>query len=248
MLYTLYTSDCTPAHHSNTIFKFANDTTVVGLISGGEGDTTYPDEVERLTVWCGENNLLLNTSKTKEVIIDFRRNKTDISQLYISRNCVEKVSDFCFLGFHIEEDLTWVVNTFELLKKAQQRLHFLRVLRKSNISQKLLVSFYWSSIESIFMYCICVWYSSCTGAQRKTLQRVIKTAQKIVGCPLPTLEELHSSRCLKKAQNIIKDTSHLGHLLFELLPSGRRYRLIKRKTNRFKNSFYPTGGTTHNAA
>lgn len=31
----LYTYDCTPSHPSNTIIKFANGTTVVGLISGG---------------------------------------------------------------------------------------------------------------------------------------------------------------------------------------------------------------------
>ncbi len=34
LLYTLYTYDCIPAHHSNTIIKSADDTTVVGLISG----------------------------------------------------------------------------------------------------------------------------------------------------------------------------------------------------------------------
>ncbi|KAK3514944.1 hypothetical protein QTP86_020859, partial [Hemibagrus guttatus] len=112
-------------------------------------------------------------------------------------------------------------DTSELLKKAQQRLHFLRVLRKNNITQRLLVSFYRCSIESLLTYCICVWYTSCTVAQRKALQRVINTAQKIIGCPLLTLEELHSSSCLKKAQHIIKDTSHPGHHLLELLPSGR---------------------------
>ena len=66
---------------------------------------------------------------------------------------------------------------------------------------------------------------------------VIKTAQ-VVNCPLPTLEELHSSRCLKKAKNIIKDISHTEHPLFELLLSGRWYRIIKTKTNRLKNIFY----------
>ncbi|MCJ8733028.1 hypothetical protein PDJAM_G00218310, partial [Pangasius djambal] len=74
------------------------------------------------------------------------------------------------------------------------------------------------------------------------------TAQKIVGCPLPTLENLHSSRCLKKAQNIVKDTSHPGHSLFELLPSGRRHRLINARTNRLKHSFYPIAITALNAA
>lgn len=34
-LYILYTHECTPAHHINIIVKFADDTTVVGLISRG---------------------------------------------------------------------------------------------------------------------------------------------------------------------------------------------------------------------
>ncbi|KAL0194752.1 hypothetical protein M9458_008324, partial [Cirrhinus mrigala] len=119
-------------------------------------DTTYRDEVERLTAWCGQNNLSVNTSKTKEVIIDFRRKKTYISQLYISGDGVERVPDFCFLGVNVEEHLTWGMNTSELLKKAQQRLHFLRVLRKNNITQRLLIFFYLCSIESILTYCICV--------------------------------------------------------------------------------------------
>ncbi|KAI7804208.1 putative RNA-directed DNA polymerase from mobile element jockey-like [Triplophysa rosa] len=49
LLYTLYTHDCTPTHSSNTIIKFADDTTVVGLISGGD-DSAYRDEVEQLSV------------------------------------------------------------------------------------------------------------------------------------------------------------------------------------------------------
>uniref|UniRef100_A0A671LVB9 RNA helicase n=1 Tax=Sinocyclocheilus anshuiensis TaxID=1608454 RepID=A0A671LVB9_9TELE len=63
-------------------------------------------------------------------------------------------------------------------------------------------------------------------------------AQKVIGCPLPSMEELHSSRCLLKAQKILKDPSHPGHSLFELLPSGRRYRVLKTRTNRLRNSFY----------
>ncbi|XP_039623718.1 neuronal growth regulator 1-like [Polypterus senegalus] len=58
----------------------------------------------------------------------------------------ERVPDFRFLGVHIMEDLSWGVNTAELAKKAQQRLNFLR------IPQKLPVSFYHCSIESILCY------------------------------------------------------------------------------------------------
>ena len=46
---------------------------------------------------------------------------------------VERVSDFRFLGIHIQQHLTWTINTKALMKKAQQRLYFLRILRKNNL-------------------------------------------------------------------------------------------------------------------
>ncbi len=136
-------------------------------------------------------------------------------------------------------------------KKAHQRLYFLRILRKNKLTQfkiknKLLVSFYRCTIESILTYCICVWFSSCTVAERKALQRVVNTAQKIIGCPLPSLEDRYSSHCLRKAHNILRDPSHPGHTHFELLPSGRCYRIMKTRTNRLKNSFYPRAITALN--
>ena len=70
----------------------------------------------------------------------------------ISRNCVERVAAFKFLGITIKEDLTWSANTTALVKKVQQRLYFLRLLKKNNLSEKLLVSFYCSSTDSILTY------------------------------------------------------------------------------------------------
>ncbi len=168
--------------------------------------------------------------------------------LLIDGACVERVSEFRFLGVHLRDDLTWNTNTTATIKKAQQRLYFLRVLRNNHLPQRLLVAFYRSSIESILTYCLCVWYSSCTAADRKALQRVVSTAQKITSCPLPSLEELFSCRCVKKAKNIIRDPCHPGHTQFELLPSGRRYRALYSRTNRLKDSFYPKAICTLNLA
>lgn len=55
----------TPAHSTNTIIKFADDTTVVGLIHNGD-ESACRDEVCRLTDWCSTNNLALNIPKTKK--------------------------------------------------------------------------------------------------------------------------------------------------------------------------------------
>ena len=135
--------------------------------------------------------------------------------------------------------VSWSANISAVVKKAQQQLHFLRVLRRNNLEEKLLVTFYRSTIESVLAYAITVWYAGSTAADRKRLQRVIRSAERITGCPLPSLDDISSSRCLSRAERIIRDHSHPGHHLFSLLPSGRRYRCIKSRTNRLKNSFFP---------
>lgn len=47
---------------------------MVGLISGND-ETHYREEVQHLTQWCSDNNVVFNTRKTREVIVDHRRSK-----------------------------------------------------------------------------------------------------------------------------------------------------------------------------
>ncbi|KAI3369607.1 hypothetical protein L3Q82_025325, partial [Scortum barcoo] len=113
-LYSLFTHDCRPMYGSNSITKFADDITVIGLISDND-ESHYRAEVEHLATWCADNNLLLNTSKTKELIVDFK-----------------------------EENLSWTANTSSLIKKAHQpiSLFFLRTLKKNHLSTAILGNFY----------------------------------------------------------------------------------------------------------
>ncbi len=48
LLYSLYTHDCTATYRSNVIVKFADDTTVIGLITDND-ETAYREEVSTLT-------------------------------------------------------------------------------------------------------------------------------------------------------------------------------------------------------
>ena len=61
-------------HASNSIIKFADDTTVVCLITNND-ETAYREEVRALGVWCQDNNPTLNVNKTKEIIVDFRNSR-----------------------------------------------------------------------------------------------------------------------------------------------------------------------------
>ncbi|KAI5087807.1 gastrula zinc finger protein XlCGF28.1-like [Silurus meridionalis] len=138
--------------HSNHI-KFADDTTVVGLISKND-ESAYREEVQRLTAWCRANNLSLNINKTKEMVVDFRRTQSDHSPLIIDGSSVEIIKSTKFLGVYLVDNLTWPLNTSSITKKAQQRLYFLRTLRKAHLPHPIQTMFYRGTIESILSSCI----------------------------------------------------------------------------------------------
>src|SRR4029434_6775011 len=130
----------------------------------------------------------------------------------------------------------------ETVKKAQQRLHFLRVLGRNNLECKLMVAFYRTTIEIVLTYC----NAAALRQTREPSKGSSSEPQKIPGCSLPSLESIARSRYLSRANNILKDSSHQGHHLFTLLPSGRRYRSFRARTTRLKNSFFPTAIRTLN--
>ncbi|XP_077990622.1 uncharacterized protein LOC144444944 [Glandiceps talaboti] len=238
MLYSLVTHDCASSASDSLIFKFADDTSIVGLIQY-DNETAYRDQVDRIVGWCADNNLELNVDKTKEIIVDFRKKRMYHTPLNIHGKEVEIVDTFKFLGSLISEDLKWEKNVDHIVKKAQQRLFFLRRLKSFGVSQAILKKFYRAVVESVLTFSITVWYGNTTHKDRAKLNRIVRTASRIIGIGLPSLESLFNSRVTRKTKSVIKDINHPAHTLFELLPSGTRYRSIKTKTNRFKNSFYP---------
>ena len=236
LLFSLYTNDCTSGDPSVQLLKFADDTTIIGLIRDGD-ESAYRREVEHLALWCSRYNLELNSLKTVEMIVDFRRSPPSLPPLTILNSTVSAVESFRFLGSTISQNLKWEPNINTVLKKAQQRMYFLRQLRKYNLPQELLIQFYTAVIESVLCSSITVWFGSATKLDRNRLQRTVRSAERIIGADLPTIQDLYTSRARKRAGKIIADPSHPGHNLFQLLPSGRRYRSLHTKTTRHRISF-----------
>ncbi|KAL3063828.1 hypothetical protein OYC64_000198 [Pagothenia borchgrevinki] len=119
---------------------------------------------------------------------------------------VTAVESFRFLGTIIAQDLKWEQNICSLIKTAQERMFFLRQLKKFNLPKTMM--------------------------DKGRLQRVIRSAEKVIGCNRPSLHDLHASRTLRRAWKIVADPSPL--------PSGRRLRSIRTKTSRHLNSFFPS--------
>ncbi|KAI3366931.1 hypothetical protein L3Q82_009573, partial [Scortum barcoo] len=155
------------------------------------------------------NNLVLNTSKTKEVIVDYRRSRrTEHAPLLIHGEAVERVNNIKFLGIHITSDLTWSMNTAHLV-----RLFFLRKLKRAGLSPQLLTNFYRATIESILCLSAAVWYGSCTAQGRKDPAGENSTGD-CGNSSSSTLTQYTLAGCRRRPE---------GNGLFVPLPSGKRY-------------------------
>ena len=68
-------------------------------------------------------------------------------------------------------------------------------------------NFYRCTIESILAGCITAWYGNCSALNCKTLQRVVRSAQRITGGKLPAIQDTYTTRCHRKVIKIIKDNN-----------------------------------------
>ncbi|KAK1784223.1 hypothetical protein P4O66_003953 [Electrophorus voltai] len=98
----------------------------------------------------------------------------------------------------------------------------------------------WEVDLLLFLYhCITTWFGNCTVFDRKTLQRIVRTAEKIIGVSLPSITDIYTTRCIRKASSNVEDPTLRSHKLFTLSPSGNRYHSIWSLTSRLCNSFFP---------
>jgi len=117
-LFTLYTSDFRYNSKSCHIQKYSKDTAVVACVHGGQ-EKEYRDLVESFNGWTKNNCLLLNTTKTKELMVDFRRSKTPCQSLCIDVGEIETVQTYKYLGVVLDNKLEWSANVEAVYRRGQ---------------------------------------------------------------------------------------------------------------------------------
>lgn len=212
-MYSLYTYDCPSHYKHNRIFKFADDTTILGLIKGSD-ESQYQHLVANTISYGEENNLLLTTTKTKKILSQ-RKQAPPPQPLLIRGTEVEWVDGFTFLGLYIANDLTWSNNTTAIIKKDQQCLYITRSLKKASLIHKPLTQAFRGLVGSILTRGITVFW------ERKALQ-IIRTAERLIGSYLPSIDTLITHHQQNNARAI---------------PSQRASKLAHHK--RHHNSFFP---------
>ena len=77
-------------------------------------------------MWCQNNNPSLNVSKTKELIVDYRKRRAEQVPINIDGAEVERVESFKILGVHITNKPSWSKHTKTVVKRARQPFFSLR--------------------------------------------------------------------------------------------------------------------------
>jgi hypothetical protein len=71
----------------------------------------------RQPIGSQDYDLFLNESKTKELIVDYKKRRAEQAPINIDGAVVERVESFKFIGVHITNELSWSkhakhINTF----------------------------------------------------------------------------------------------------------------------------------------
>ncbi|KAJ8356646.1 hypothetical protein SKAU_G00194400 [Synaphobranchus kaupii] len=236
-LFTLYTDNCRSSDPEITYIKYSDDTVIIDT-SNTEGKLQA--EMDIFSDWCRKNGLDLNASKTKELVIDFRRGQQTITTLKVDSQAIERVEEYKYLGTTIDQKLTFKRNNEIIFSKCQQRLFFLRKLRKLQVHQSTLLAFYRCFIESIITFNITAWFGALSKINVNPLTKIIRMCSKIIGLDLEPLSSIHSRRTQIKGLQIASDPTHTHYTTSTAPYPQAADRSLPFRTQRATSSFVST--------
>ena len=136
--------------------------------------------LNQINEWTENQKMQLNSEKTKNMMFNFTNNYQFMTRLHSNEKNIEVLNSTKLLGTIISNDLKWDLNTEEIVKKANSRMQLLRKVASFGASKQELKIIYFAYVRSQLEKSATVWHSSLTEENKKDLERVQKTAIKIL--------------------------------------------------------------------
>ena len=239
ILFSLYINDIQINDGILSLIKYADDLALIARLKEEISLTMYHTYIEHLCQQLKDRFLDLNVTKTKELILG-NTPFLNLDPVVINNTNVERVNCFRYLGTHIDNKLNFSIHVDEVIKKCRQRIFLLRKLKSFDVSEKILKLIYMSLIESVISFNIVTWHNYLKLRQKNKLNSIIRMCNRIVGENNICVNELYIKSLKRKARHCTSDLKHPLNAMFELLPSGRRYRQPLAKKSLYKKSFVPS--------
>ena len=137
------------------------------------------DYLDALIHWARQNDMLINSAKTKEMIMG-RVPACNVPQLTTEIGQIERVHFFKLLGVYVDDSISWNSHIEYITAKAAKRLYFLKILKRSGLSHQCLRHFYIAAIRPILEYCSVVWGHNLSQKQSSQLESIQKRAARLI--------------------------------------------------------------------
>jgi len=121
--------------------------------------------VEGLSSSAQANKMIINRSKSKEVILG----KQSIPGLTVQSDVIERVTTFKLLGVTLSNDLSWEAHVNTICAKVAPRLYNLKQLRRAGLYSDDLSYFYLTGIRPVLEYGCAAWHHGLTVAQSQKI-------------------------------------------------------------------------------
>ena len=180
--------------------------------------------LEKIKEWTDQQKMILNQKKTKLMVFNFTENYQFGTRLKQDGENLEIVDKAKLLGVVITDDLHWETNTESLVKRANVRMELLRKVASFGTNKEEKRNIYILFIRSVLEQSCVVWHSSLTKENEDDLERVQKSALRIilgkeinnyndalVEANLDSLKDRREELCYKFAKKCTKsdETKHM---------------------------------------
>ena len=181
LLFLIYINESTsePLDSNTRIGLYANDMLLYRVINSPNDYDTLQGNVDLLSNWVVKNNLTLNASKCKFMVISrLRKKSVPIPPLKVHNNLLERVSSYKYLGVIISDDLTWSTHINEISNKARKIVRLIYHQFYSWSSPQALLQLYISLVRPHLEYASQVWNPYLT-RHIDQLEKIQKFARKV---------------------------------------------------------------------
>ena len=213
--YAVTAADLRPVHADNSLVKFADDTYLV--IPATSADTRVA-ELGHIAAWVADtdNNLRLNISKTREVMLyDYRRRhriQPPPPLPDMTHGTTLKV-----LGVTFTVTLSASDHVRRVISDSAQSLYALRVLRHHGLGEAGLQTVFRAVVVSRLTYATSAWIGFITGADNQRIEAFLSRSKRCGYCSpdLPDFVQLVEEG---DEQLFTRINNNSSHVLRGLLP------------------------------
>ena len=173
------------------------------------------------------------------MIFNFSKDSQFSTDIKLNGEVIETVSETKLLGTIITDKLDWDKNTQNIVKEANKRMSFLLKASKFATNRQDLKKIYILQIRSKLEQSAVLWHSSLTHKCRNKLERVQKSALRIImgskythysdaleQLNLQTLDERRESLCVKFAKKCLETEK-----LKRMFPLNKKMHNMEKREN-----------------